>query len=185
MHSFTIQRVISQGIRVAAVTGCFGTCRFSQQRELSMSARPLSELAILAELALASTPLNAMDPTVAQATGQVLSNRSSSSVNDAQRGGGSGELLGSIFGCAASGTSQTIGTIAGGRSRGFSRQPDRGIGQPVARDDPRRRLGCDGRLGSWLQAATKRPNPCRARNTGSHSHWQDPGMAEHPNQRVR
>jgi hypothetical protein len=112
------QRVISQGIRVAAVTRCFGTCRFSQQRELSMSARPLSELAILAELALASTPRNAMDPTVAQATGQVLSNRSSSSVNDAQRGGGSGELLGSIFGCAASGTSQMIGTIARGGQPG-------------------------------------------------------------------
>lgn len=60
-----------------------------------------------------------MDPTVAQATGQVLSNRSSSSVNDAQRGGGSGELLGSIFGCAASGNSQTIGTIAGGAAGGF------------------------------------------------------------------
>jgi len=54
-----------------------------------------------------------MDPTVAQAAGQVLSNRSSSSVNDALRGGASGGLLGSILGCAASGNSQTIGTIAG------------------------------------------------------------------------
>lgn len=54
-----------------------------------------------------------------RSAGQVLSNRSLLSVNDAQRGGGSGGLLGSIFGCAASSNSQTIGTIAGGAVGGL------------------------------------------------------------------
>lgn len=70
-------------------------------------------LVSLAALALASVPAQAIDPTAAQAAGQVLSSRASSDVDDGQRASGGG-LLGSIFGCSASGNSQTIGTVAGG-----------------------------------------------------------------------
>ncbi len=70
-------------------------------------------MAGVAALALATVPAHAIDPTIAQAAGQVLSNRTSGEVDEGQRASGGG-LLGSIFGCSASGNSQTIGTVAGG-----------------------------------------------------------------------
>lgn len=78
---------------------------------------PLASAAMIAMVMTA--PAHAIDPTIAQAAGQVLGNQvgnQSSSVDDAPRSGG---LLGSIFGCAASGNSQTIGTVAGGAVGGL------------------------------------------------------------------
>lgn len=71
----------------------------------------------LAAMMLATAPANAIDPTLASAAGQVLANQTSASVDDgAPRSGG---LLGGIFGCAASGNSQTIGAVAGGALGGL------------------------------------------------------------------
>jgi surface antigen len=75
-------------------------------------------LASVASLALVSVPAHAIDPTVSQAAEQVLANRASPTADDGQRSGGGG-LLGGIFGCSASGNSQTIGTIAGGALGGL------------------------------------------------------------------
>lgn len=71
----------------------------------------------LAAMMLASAPAQAIDPTLASAAGKVLANQTSASVDDgAPRSGG---LLGGIFGCAASGNSQTIGAVAGGALGGL------------------------------------------------------------------
>ncbi len=82
-------------------------------------ARKTFGLTTVAALALASVPAHAIDPTITQAAEQVLSNRSAANVDDGQRASGGGGLLGSIFGCSASGNSQTIGTIAGGAVGGL------------------------------------------------------------------
>jgi surface antigen len=63
-----------------------------------------------------SLPAHAQDSTIAQVAEQVLANRAANSVTSQSGGGG---LLGSIFGCAASGNTQTIGTIAGGAVGGL------------------------------------------------------------------
>lgn len=81
-------------------------------------ARTSFGLTAVAALAFAALPAHAIDPTIAQAAEQVLANRSGANVDDGQRSTGGG-LLGSIFGCSAGGSSQTIGAIAGGAVGGL------------------------------------------------------------------
>lgn len=76
-------------------------------------ARTWFGLAGIAALTLASMPAHAIDPTIAQAAGQLLGNRSSGDIDEGQRASGGG-LLGSIFGCSSSGNKQIIGAAAGG-----------------------------------------------------------------------
>ncbi len=81
-----------------------------------MTKRLFGTTAVAAFL-IASAPAYAIDPALASAAGQVLANRTSVGVDDgAPRSGG---LLGSIFGCSASGNSQTIGAVAGGALGGL------------------------------------------------------------------
>ena len=81
-------------------------------------ARTSFGLTTMAALALAAVPAHAIDPTIAQAAGQVLANRSVGTVDDGQRASGGG-LLGSIFGCSSGGNSQIIGAVAGGAVGGL------------------------------------------------------------------
>ncbi len=81
-------------------------------------ARTSFSLTTMAALALAAVPAHAIDPTIAQAAGQVLANRSVGTVDDGQRASGGG-LLGSIFGCSSGGNSQIIGAVAGGAVGGL------------------------------------------------------------------
>jgi outer membrane lipoprotein SlyB len=75
-------------------------------------------LATVTSLALTSVPARAIDPTIAQAAERVLADRTASAFDAGQQATGSG-LLGSIFGCSAGGSSQTIGAIAGGAVGGL------------------------------------------------------------------
>ena len=77
-------------------------------------ARTSFGLTTVAALALVSVPAHAIDPTIAQAAGQVLANRSASTVDDGQRASGGSGLLGNIFGCSTGGNKQIIGAAAGG-----------------------------------------------------------------------
>ncbi len=72
---------------------------------------------VMAAIGLASAvPALSQDSTIAQLADTVLADRSASAVGSQGRSGG---LLGSIFGCAASGNTQTIGTVAGGAVGGL------------------------------------------------------------------
>lgn len=75
-------------------------------------------LAGIAALMAASVPAHAIDPTVASAAEQVLTNRASAETDDGQRAT-SGGLLGGIFGCSVSGKSQGIGAVVGGVAGGL------------------------------------------------------------------
>ena len=63
---------------------------------------------------LIGAPAHAIDPTLAQAAGQVLTNQTAST--DTLRSGG---LLGSIFGCESGGNKQIIGAAVGGVAGGL------------------------------------------------------------------
>jgi surface antigen len=82
------------------------------------TARTSFGLATVAALALTSVPAHAIDPTITQAAEQILTNRTGANVDNGQRSTGGG-LLGSIFGCSAGGSSQTIGAVAGGAVGGL------------------------------------------------------------------
>lgn len=80
--------------------------------------RKSASLATVVALASTSVPARAIDPTITQAAEQILTNRTGARVDDGQRSSGGG-LLGSIFGCSAGGSSQTIGAVAGGAVGGL------------------------------------------------------------------
>jgi surface antigen len=82
-------------------------------------ARTSFGLTSLAALALASAPAHAIDPTITQAAGQVLANRSAPASDTGQQATGGGGLLGNIFGCSEGGNKQIIGAIAGGAVGGL------------------------------------------------------------------
>jgi len=82
------------------------------------SVQTLTGLVAVAALSLASAPALAIDPTITQAAEQILTNRAGANAGDGQRSTGGG-LLGSIFGCSAGGSSQTIGAVAGGAVGGL------------------------------------------------------------------